>query len=122
MARLAGKGGEVTQGGSTIAGIREWSIDYKMGTAETTGFDSSNVKTFLPTISEWSGSFSGHKDGAPVAIGTEVALQLKESQTSTQKWTGQAILTGISGAASVDGLVEYSYTFQGTAALTPPTA
>lgn len=122
MARLAGKAGEVTIGGATVTGIKSWQLDQQVDVHESTGFDSSGVKAFIPGGSGWSGSFEGFKDGAPLTIGTGIALVLKESQTATQKFNGQAIITGLSGGTSIDGLVTYSYTFQGTGALTIPTA
>ena len=122
MSRLAGKAGEVTIGGATVAGIKSWTIDQAVDVHESTAFDSSGVKAYIPGSSGWSGSFEGYKDGAPLTIGTEIALVLKESQTATQKFNGQAIITGLSGGTSIDGLVTYSYTFQGTGALTIPTA
>lgn len=117
MGKLAGYTGSVYIG-SNIAGIKSWTLDYVMNIAETTGFDSSGHKTFLPTIDEWSGSFEGYKDAAPQTIGTAIDLELRESQTSTQKWAGSAIITAIHPSVSVDGLAIYSYDFQGTAALT----
>ncbi len=118
MARLSGKAGEVTVAGVSVTGIKSWTLDQKVEALDSTGFDSSGVKAFIPGASEWSGSFEGSKDGAPLTIGTEIALVLKESQTATQKHTGQAIVTGLSAKTDISGLVSYSYTFQGTGALT----
>ena len=89
---------------------------------ETTDFADDGVKTFLPGLSGWAGSFEGLKDGAPLAIGALVTLTLKETQTGTQKWTGSAYITAVHPSVSAEGLVEYSYDFQGTGALTVPTA
>ena len=122
MAKLAGKTGEVTVAGATVAGIDTWSIDYTANTEETTDFADAGVEAHIPTTTGWSGSFDGKKDGAPVAIGAEIALVLKESQTSTQKWVGQAIITGLSAGTSAKGLATYKYSFIGTGALTVPTA
>ena len=97
-----------------VAGIKSWTLDKVMGTQETTGFDSSGHKTFIPTIDEWAGSFEGYKDGAPLTIGTIVALELRESSTATQQWRGSAIITGLHPSGSVDGLIMYTYDFQGT--------
>lgn len=121
MARLSGKAGEVTVAAGTVTGIKGWSLDYTVEAIESTAFDSSGVRAYVPGKSGWSGSFEGFKDGAPLAIGTEIALVLKESQTATQKFNGQAIITGLRGGTSIDGLVTYSYDFQGTGALTVPT-
>ena len=122
MARLVGYAGEVTITAGAVAGIREWSLDDVANTADTSGFDTDQPKTFLATQTEWSGSFNGFKDGAPLAKGTVVAIELKESATATQKWTGNVLITGRRPAGSVDGMIMYSYDFQGTGALTPPSA
>ncbi len=117
MARLAGTAGEVSVGGVAVTGIKSWGLDQSIEALEGTGFDSSGNKVFTPGLKGWSGSFEGYKDGAPLTIGTEIALVLKESATATQKHTGQAIVTGFSPKTDVAGLVAYAYTFQGTGAL-----
>ncbi|AII58741.1 hypothetical protein ASJ33_05640 [Dehalococcoides mccartyi] len=122
MPVLSGKAGEVTVGGTTVAGIKSWQLDYTSEVLDSTDFGDAGVRTFAAGCSSWAGSFEGYKKGAPLTIGSEVALVLKESQTATQKWTGQAIVSGIHPANSIDGLTAYSYDFQGTGALTVPTA
>jgi hypothetical protein len=124
MARLAGYGGNVKYGAgpTTSTGIKSWTLDKTVDTYDGTGFDSAGVKVFSPGLSSWSGSFEGFKDGAPIAIGTAVALELEESATAGQEWTGTGIITSVGVSAPVDGLVTYSYTFQGTGTLTVATA
>lgn len=126
MARTAGYGGDLYMSSASsqvqVAGIRAWNIDYTVDALESSGFDGGQNKTFIAGQKQWSGSFEGFKDGAPLAIGAIVAAEFRESATATQKWTGNVILTGLRPAASVDGIVTYAYDFQGTAALTPPTA
>jgi predicted secreted protein len=121
MARLAGTAGQVTVAAGEVTGIKSWSVDYVADALEGTGFDSSGNRVYTAGLKGWSGSFEGYKNGAPTAIGTEIALELKESATATQKHTGQAIITGFHASASVDGLVTYSYDFQGTGAFTVAT-
>lgn len=121
MARLAGYGGSVYAPGA-IAGVREWSIDYTADALDSSGFDGGQNKTFIVGQKQWSGSFNGFKDGAPLAIGTVLAAEFKESATATQKWTGNIYITNIAPAAAVDGIVTYNYSFQGSGALTVPTA
>lgn len=117
MARLAGYSGEVTVAGGTVTGIKGWKVDYVFDALESTAFDNTGTRAFVPGLKGWSGSFEGFKDGAPLTIGTEVALVLKESQTATQKYTGQAIINGLHQATTVDGLVTAGYDFQGTGSL-----
>ena len=118
MARLAGIAGEVTVAGASVTGIKSWSLDYTVEALEGTGFDSSGNKVYIPGLKGWSGSFEGVKDAAPLTIGTEIALVLKESQVATQKFNGQAIVNGLHPKTDVTGLATYSYDFQGTGALT----
>ena len=121
MARVAGYGGDLLAPG-IIAGVREWNVDYTAAALDSSGFDGGQPKTFIAGQTEWSGSFSGFKDGAPLAIGTALAAQLQESAVATQKWTGSILITNIGAATAVDGIVAYAYDFQGTGALTAPSA
>jgi len=121
MARYSGKAGEV-KAPSSVTGVKSWTIDQVYDVHESTAFDSSGVKAFLPGAYGWSGTFEGFKTGVPLTIGTEVALELLETQTANQLFSGQAIISGLHASAGIDGLVTYSYDFQGTAALTIPTA
>ena len=122
MAKVAGKTGSVTYAAGAITGINSWSIDYKANTEETTDFAAAGVESHIPTTTGWSGTFEGFKDGAPKAIGTEIAVTFLESSTANQVWSGQAILTGVNPSTSAKGIALYKYTFQGTGALTVPTA
>lgn len=105
-----------------VAGIREWSLDVVANVLDSTTFADGQNKVYTVTTKEWSGSFNGFKDGAPLAIGTVIGVELRESATATQAWRGSAIITNISPAASVDGIIMYNYSFQGIHALEWPTA
>lgn len=122
MAHYAGTAGQV-DAASEVTGIKSWTLDYTVDTLETTDFDDAGVKTYVVGCSGWSGTFEGLKDGVPLPLaGAAVSLALKETQTATQKWTGSAFITGIHANTSSDGIVTYSYDFQGTGALVVPTA
>ena len=108
--------------GTSVAGIRSWSLDYIANVVDSTSFQDGQAKVFTVTQMEWSGSFDGFKDGAPLTIGEVVHLELRESSTSTQQWRGSAIITAARPSESVDGLVMYSYDFQGIHALEVATA
>ena len=123
MARLAGTGGSVSVATVDVDGIKSWTLDYTFDILEATAFDSSAHRAYIPGLDGWSGSFEGLKNGAPLTIGTEIALILEEVLNSaTQKFNGQAIINGLHATTAVDGLVAYSYDFQGTAGLTIATA
>lgn len=108
--------------GKAVAGIKSWTLDYAYDVLETTGFDSSGNRTFKPGACQWSGSFEGFKDGAPLTIGSVYGIELRESSTATQQWRGSAIITGVHPAVSFDGLVTVAYDFQGTHGLEIATA
>ena len=101
-----------------IAGINSWSLDYTSDALETTDFASAGVKSYIVGGSGWSGSFAGYKDGVPLSIGTHYGIELAESATTTQMWLGNIYITGVHGSAGHDGVVSYSYDFQGTGVLT----
>ena len=105
-----------------IAGIRAWTLEEAAEVVDVTGFDHAGISAFIPTVMKWSGSFEGFKDGAPLAIGSVVGLELRESQTATQQYRGSAIITGCSDKVDITGAVMYSYTFQGTHGLERATA
>jgi len=105
-----------------IAGIKSWTLEYTTDVLETTDFADSGVRSYIPGCSQWSGSFEGYKDGAPLSVGTQVGLELAESGTTTQMWLGNAIITAVRASVSFDGVVSYSYDFQGTGELTVASA
>lgn len=121
MAHVAGKTGSVDVGGA-IAGIKKWDIEYTAEVKETTDFADVGVASFIPTITRWSGSFEGFKDGVALGIGAIVAGTFDETSTVGQTWTGNVIITSVKAMSAADEVVGYSYTFQGTGALTAPTA
>jgi predicted secreted protein len=121
MANISGKAGSVLVAAATVAGIKSWTLDYTGDALDTTDFADSGHRTYIPGIDGWSGKFEGFKDGAPQAIGSEIALQLKESATAGQLYTGQAIITGVHPTVGVDGVVGMAYDFQGSGYLTVAT-
>ena len=129
MAHLSGKTGAVysTTTGTAgdvviIAGIKSWSLDYVSDALETTDFAASGVREYVIGCTGWSGSFEGHKDGAPKSLAAWTVLELRESTDSTQKWSGAIVVTGIHSSVAFDGTVDYSYDFQGSGALTAATS
>ena len=105
-----------------IDGIKSWTLDYTSDTLEATDFDDAGVKAYIIGGSGWSGSFEGFKDTTPLGIGAEVYLVLGEATTAYQNWIGKAIITACHISTSHDGIVIYSYDFQGTGALEVPSA
>ena len=121
MAHISGKAGQV-DAASNVTGVKSWTLDYTADPLETTDFADAGVKSYVIGGSGWSGSFEGLKDGVPISIGSEVYLVLGESSTASQNWIGKVIVTGAHPNTAFDGVVTYSYDFQGTGALEVPMA
>jgi len=105
-----------------VAGINSWSLDYEADSLETTDFGDNGVKSYIMGGSGWSGSFEGYKDGAPLSIGSIYGVELAESSTTTQMWLGNIFITAVHDTTGHDGIVSYSYDFQGTGVLTVASA
>ena len=127
MAHVAGKAGNVTITAGDITGVKSWTLDYTVDMLDTSDFidgaATNAARTFLPGLSGWSGSFEVVKGSAPNALGTSstaVAIELEED--ASVKWTGNVFLTGIHASVAADGLVMYTYDFQGTGELTEAAA
>ncbi len=129
MAQVAGKTGSVyttttgTAGSvAVVNGVKSWTLDYVQDALDSTDFGDSGVRAFIAGLSGWSGSFEGYKDASPIAMGFRTVMEFRESTNTTQKWTGSGFITGIHPSAATDDVVGISYDFQGTGALTVPTA
>jgi len=104
-----------------IVGIKSWTLDDGYEVQEGRAFSDAGAPHPVVTITNWGGSFEGFKDGAPIARGTLVSIELQESSTATQQWRGNAIITARHPNVAIDGLVTYSYDFVGYGALVEPT-
>jgi len=123
MARVAGYQGQVNIGGA-ILGTREWSLDEVVAAVDSSGYDSGQPKTFVACQTEWAGSFSGPKNQRPEAIGLPVTFIFYEiAADATRRWEGGGFITSCRPVSTVDGIVMYSYDFQGSGAIAAhPTA
>ena len=120
MVKKAGSTGYV--GASTaIAGITSWNVDYTVAMLDTTDFSASGIRSVIPGVEQWEGSFAGYKDGAPRALGsaTTVNLWLAESASAGNIWKGTAYINGVHANTNFDGIVGYNYDFTGTLSVSP---
>ena len=124
MANHKGSEGTVHIGTDAIAEIKSYSVNESMNV-----IDDSNIgdtaKTFQSGSTEWDGScdvFWDETDTAQTALTNGASVTVKfypEGATTGDKYyTGTALVTGISRSASVDGMVDASYSLKGTGALT----
>lgn len=128
---IKGFSGSCTVGGSTVTEAKAWSLDVTQETVDTTNFGSSGWKESEATLKSWSGSitvlFDGGADAGQAALiagvtsGSTVALVLNTAATgsgSSEKFSGDAIITSMPVTNDVNGIIEVSFAFEGTGALT----
>lgn len=137
MAAITGNNGVLKIDNSSgtptaIANVRNFSIDITSDTIETTtmGVD---VRTYVKGLSQFSGSADIYFDTANYTGGASVVAVLNPTginvgsspvtleaylDTTSNKFSGEIIVTGFTVNSSMDGLVEASISFQGSGAMT----
>jgi len=104
--------------------LRSYSISETAGTIEDTTLGDS-AKTYKAGQTTWSGSCDAFWDEADtgqaaITAGASVTLNLyPATDTSGATYaSGSALVTEISTSSSIDGMVEVSFSFQGSGVLT----
>ena len=137
MAAITGNNGVLKIDNSSgtptaIANVRNFSIDITSDTIETTtmGVD---VRTYVKGLSQFSGRADIYFDTANYTGGASVVAVLNPTgtnvgtspvtleaylDTTSNKFSGEVIITGFTVNSSMDGLVEASISFQGSGAMT----
>jgi len=128
MATHAGSEGTVKSGSDAIAQIRSYSLEETADTLEDTTMGDSS-RTYLPSLKTFSGSVDVFWDETDTngqgsfTVGSSVTLAIyPEGDTAGDTYySGSAIVTGKTITGSFDGMVEATFTLQGTGALTETT-
>jgi predicted secreted protein len=124
MATTAGKDGAVKLTTNSVAEVDTWSLDSSLDIQDITSFgDAWHRKA--GTLKDWSGKFSGRLDmtdtNGQLAVWnalnglTTVAIRLYVG--ATNYFSGTALIKQWSPKSSVDGMVEFDATFEGSGAL-----
>jgi predicted secreted protein len=128
MATHAGSEGTVKSGSNAIAEVRSFSLEETADTIEDTTMGDAS-RTYLTGLKTFSGSVDVFWDETDTdgqvsfAVGSSVTLAVyPEGDTAGDTYySGTAIVTGRTITSSFDGMVEASFTLQGTGALTATT-
>ena len=128
MATHAGSEGTVKSGANAIAEVRSFSLEETADTIEDTTMGDAS-RTYLTGLKTFSGSVDVFWDETDTdgqvsfAVGSSVTLAVyPDGDTSGDTfYSGTAIVTGRTITSSFDGMVEASFTLQGTGALTAST-
>ena len=128
MATHTATEGKVTVGGTGVGSIKSMGLETTAETIDTTVLNST-AKTFAAGTTSFTGSVEGlwdETDAGQLALveGTpQVVVFAFEGTTSGDYiYSGSAFLTSVSISSAVDGMVEASFSFTGTGALTRGTA
>jgi|TARA_Y100000114_G_C11717178_1_gene306585 hypothetical protein len=124
MATFSGSAGVVKAGGNAIGEIRSFTVDQTGDTVEDTAMGDT-TRSYKATLNTFTASIDALFDDTDTAqtamtIGSSLAFlfQPEGSGSGAFQLSGSGIVTGISQTQSFDGLVERSFTVQGTGALT----
>jgi predicted secreted protein len=135
MATLTGNNGVVKIDNAsgtptTVAAVRNFSVEITADTIEKTVMGN-DTRQYLKGLSAWSGSADIYFDPANLTSGASVIAALIPTggsvgdstvtvelylDTTSNKFSGEAIVTGYTVNSSMDGMVEASISFQGSGA------
>jgi len=128
MATHAGSEGTVKSGSNAVAEIRNYTIEESGDTIEDTALGDTNrtylagLKTFTASVDCWWDETDTTGQGT-FDVGSTVTLNIyPEGDTAGDTYyTGSCIITGKTITGSFDGMVEASFSMQGTGALSETT-
>ncbi len=123
MAVNSGTAGSVLIGTVAVGAVKEWSLNFSRTTADITGMGTA-PSSFIPTVYNYTGSFSTSRDNADAG---EVALRaaalgagtagLKLYDGTALFTCGTVIITGMGPGIAFDGAATNQYDFQGSGPL-----
>jgi predicted secreted protein len=123
---ITGKSGTVKIATTVITQLSSWKMDLNGDTKDVTNFQSNGWKEQIQGIKSWSGSCDGTWNVSTdttgqqaiqnaLLNGTIISLVLGLQGTNT--YTGNALIKKVSLDEAVDGIVKFSFDYEGTAAL-----
>ena len=128
---IEGNKGSVTVAGNVGAmdQAKAWSIDITKDTVDITSFGSGGWKESASTLKSWTGSLtaifdeSGADEVDLIAALTgsstmEISLQIGDGTGTHDVFSGNVNINGMSITNDVNGIVEATFNFEGTGALT----
>lgn len=132
MATLTGNDGAILIGSTSLAAVRNFSVELATDTIEAT-IMGQDVRQYKKGLSTWSGSADiyfdptefntaastfnlTYLDGDALVGAGGIAFKgyIKDDPTNDVGFSGSIILTGYTVNSSMDGMIEASISFQGT--------
>tara|TARA_R100000808_G_C2133705_1_gene142388 strand:- start:487 stop:903 length:417 start_codon:yes stop_codon:yes gene_type:complete len=134
MAVVSGNGGvlQISEDDSSyhaVATLTDWSIETSAEVIDATGMTTNNFKDFLPGMYSWSGSASAHwNDDDDAQEEIERGLLAGDSTfwvklypvgtSGGDWWSGKIVVSSLSRSGALNSPISFSFSFQGTGALT----
>lgn len=124
-----GSEGVVHVGTTAIAELRGWELTHTMEPIDDTVL-ADTARTFQSGVTSWTGSATAFWDESDttgqeaLTIGASVTLKFypEGATAGDQYYTGTGLVTGITRRATIQGMVEVDFQFQGTGTLSEATA
>lgn len=128
MATHTGSEGTIKSGANAVAEIRSYTITETGDTVEDTVMGDA-ARTYKASLKTWTASVEVYWDETDTTgqgsfdVGSTVTLNIypEGAASGDTYYTGSAIVTEKSVTASFDGMVEASFSLQGTGALSETT-
>lgn len=134
MAAAMGKDGYVMLGGDTdavVTYVNSWTLSPSIGTADITAYGDS-ARAFISTLREWTATVGGTLDMSSTdqsyvfndfsSTATSTSFELRLYDRTTCYWSGSVLPTGANINSQVGDKVSFTWTFQGTGALSYTTS
>lgn len=114
---------------TAVASLTDWSFEFSADTIDVTAMSTNNYKEFLAGQYSWSGSASAHWNDDDVAhesiqdalTSGDSTFYIKLYPTGTSSgdwWSGNILITSVSHSGALNSPVGFSFSFQGTGAVT----
>jgi hypothetical protein len=120
MAIHDGTGGSIRVGSDVLAELKSFNVDQKSDPIETTNM-ASTAKTFVAGKTSWSGScdcFWSDDDTAQGTLTAGAQVTITFYPTAGKSFTGSAHVDSLTIDSSTDDMINASFSFTGTGALT----
>lgn len=103
-------------------GRTAFTITQNVELLDETDYQSLAIKEFAPSVSMWTVTLEGHKEGPPPLLkGQSYLFGFVESNSVGQAFVGQGFYSGFTPAGTFSEFVQYPYTIQGVSFLHQPT-
>ena len=118
QAAQIGAAGSVTYASGDVLNTNAWQMSMASAAKETTAFGAS-VKSFIPSLLNWSGSYSGYYDGttALTGLGVDPPAAASFALDGTRSLIGAITITSQSVSSSPAEVVTVQQGFKGSGAL-----